>query len=108
MPARQAITTAIAAAVSDILADIDPQLAPSEVVAISDLLWESVARPRFNTALLTILAVCGAILAVVGTYGIVAYTVSQRAREIGVRMALGADAQATVVMIVRATRSESS
>jgi len=94
-------TAAIARAVGDVLADMDPQLVPSEVVAISDLLWESVAQPRFNTALLAILAACGAILAVVGTYGIVAYTVSQRVREIGVRMALGADGAATVAMIVR-------
>jgi len=84
-----------------VLEDMDPQLAPSQVVAISDLLWESVAQPRFNTALLTILAACGALLAVVGTYGVVAYTVTLRTREIGVRMALGADGPATVAMIVR-------
>ena len=94
-------TAAVASAVSGVLGDMDPQLAPSQVVTISDLLWESVAQPRFNTALLSSLALCGAILAVVGTYGIVAYSVSQRAREIGVRMALGADAAATVAMIVR-------
>jgi len=94
-------TAAVAGAVRDVLADMDPQLAPSQVVAISDLFWESVAQPRFNTALLVILALCGAVLAVIGTYGIVAYSVSQRGREIGLRMALGADAHATVVMIVR-------
>ena len=97
----EADTVAVAGAVGEVLNDIDSQLVPSEVVAISDLLWESVAQPRFNAALLTILAACGALLAVVGTYGIVAYTVSARAREIGVRMALGADAPATVAMIVR-------
>ena len=94
-------TASVALAFGDILADMDPQLVPSQVVAISDLLWESVAQPRFNTALLTILAACGAILAVVGTHGIVAYSVTLRAREIGVRMALGADGPATVTMIVR-------
>ena len=98
---RDAGTAAIASAVREVLRDMDPQLAPSEVVAISDLLWQSVAQPRFNTALLVILAICGALLAVIGTYGIVAYSVSQRAREIGLRMALGADPKATVAMIVR-------
>jgi putative ABC transport system permease protein len=94
-------TAAVARAVGDVLADMDPQLAPSEVAALSDLLWESVAQPRFNAALLSSLALCAAILAVVGTYGIVSYSVAQRTSEIGVRMALGADAAATVSMIVR-------
>jgi putative ABC transport system permease protein len=94
-------TAAVASAVGDVLAEMDPQLAPSEVAAISDLLWQSVAQPRFNTALLSGLALCAAILAIVGTYGIVAYSVSQRTGEIGLRMALGADSAATVSMIVR-------
>ena len=94
-------TPMVASGVRDILADMDPQLAPTEVAALSDLLWQSVAQPRFNTALLTGLALCAAVLAIFGTYGIVAYGVSQRRSEIGVRMALGADSAATVLMIVR-------
>jgi len=94
-------TAAVARAMAGVLNDIDPQLRPSEVAAISDLLWESTAQPRFNTALLSGLALCAAILAVVGTYGIVGYSVAQRTSEIGVRMALGASAAATVSMIVR-------
>ncbi len=94
-------TAAVARAMGDVLHDIDPQLRPTEVVAISDLLWESAAQPRFNAALLSGLAMCAAILAVVGTYGIVSYSVAQRTSEIGVRMALGASAATTVSMIVR-------
>ena len=94
-------TAAIASAVGNVLAEMAPEIAPTQVVAMSDLLWESVAQPRFNTALLSTLALCAAILAVMGTYGIVAYGVSQRRREIGVRMALGADSRATAAMIVR-------
>ncbi len=93
--------SALASAVGGVIADMDSQLAPSEVVAIADRLWESVAQPRFNTALLSGLALCAALLAVVGTYGIVTYSVSQRTTEIGVRMALGANSTATVAMIVR-------
>lgn len=94
-------TAAVANAVGDVLADMDAELAPSQVVAIADLLWESVAQPRFNTALLAGLALCAALLAVVGVYGVVAYSVARRTGEIGVRMALGADAASTVRMIVR-------
>ena len=94
-------TAAIASGVGDVLAEMDPQLVPSEVAAISDLLWESSAQPRFNTALLSGLALCAALLAIVGTYGIVAYSVSQRTSEIGMRMVLGADPAATVAMIIR-------
>jgi putative ABC transport system permease protein len=94
-------TAVVAGAFREILRDMDPQLAPSQIVAISELLWESVAQPRFNTVLLVVLAFCGAVLAVIGTYGIVAFSVSQRTREIGLRMALGADAAATMKVIVR-------
>jgi predicted permease len=91
----------IAAAATDILRDMDPELAATEVVAVADLLWQSVARPRFNTALLSGLALCAALLAMVGVYGIVAFTVARRRNEIGIRMALGADSRATAAMVVR-------
>ena len=94
-------TAAVASAVGGVLADMDPQIVPTEVAAVADLVWESAAQPRFNTALLSSLALTAALLAIVGTYGIVAYSVSQRTTEMGVRMALGADAAATVAMILR-------
>ncbi len=98
-------TDADLAAVADMvggqLTDMDPDVVPSRIVALSDLTWESAAELRFNAALLSTLALCGAVLATLGTYAIVAYSVSERAGEIGVRMALGADAAGTIGMIVR-------
>lgn len=94
-------TAAVASAVRGVLAEMDPGVLPSQVVAIDDLLWESIAQPRFNTALLTGLALCAMLLAAVGAYGIVTYTVSLRTSEIGVRMAMGADSLSTLSMVIR-------
>jgi predicted permease len=93
--------SSVARDIGAVLAEMDAELAPAQIVAIEDLLWESVAQPRFNTALLSGLALSAALLAIVGTYGIVAYSVTRRTGEIGIRMALGASSEATVWLIVR-------
>lgn len=91
----------VAGAILQQMWQIDAQIAPTEIATLSDRLWESVAQPRFNTALLVGLAFCAAVLAAVGIYGVVSYSVVQRTSEIGVRMALGADARDTMRLIVR-------
>jgi putative ABC transport system permease protein len=76
------------------------QLPVTRIQALTDVVSDSTARTRFNTWLMTVFGFCALALAGVGVYGLVSYWVQQRSREIGVRLALGAEASRIAMMVV--------
>jgi putative ABC transport system permease protein len=84
-----------------VIKQLDPDLAVAQVKTLDAILAESVAQPHFYMVLLTAFAIVAIVLSAIGIYGVVAYLVGQRSRELGIRIALGATPSRVVSMVVR-------
>jgi putative ABC transport system permease protein len=88
-------------AVRDKVRALDPMVPVYEVRTMEELLSTEVAEPRFHTVLLSCFAGVALLLTMVGLYGVMAYSVTRRTREIGVRIALGASPPAMLSMVLK-------
>jgi len=93
----------IAAGVTEVVHRFDPNLPVTNVMTMDNLISGCVSPRRFSSALVTIFAGLALLLAAIGIYGLMSYTVSQRTQEIGLRMALGAQLASVQRMILGQT-----
>ncbi len=93
-------TASLAPALRAQVWDVDKDLPIRAIASMQDLLYASTAEPRFQTRVLASFSSIAFLLAIVGIYGVMAYSVTQRTHEIGIRMAIGAQRGHIVQMIL--------
>jgi ABC-type antimicrobial peptide transport system permease subunit len=84
-----------------VVRDLEPNVALQAPRPMADVLVDMTAQRRLNTILFTVFGIVAGLLAAVGIYGVLAYSVEARARELGVRVALGASRPSIVRLVLR-------
>ena len=91
----------LATPVRSAMRSVDPTVALSGVEPLTQTLADSLARPRFISALLAVFAVLALLLASIGVYGVLSFAVTERTRELGIRAALGATPRRILRQVLR-------
>jgi putative ABC transport system permease protein len=92
--------TSLVAGIGQAVRGLDPELPLADVRTMEEVVDQTLARPRVIAVLLSVFAVIALVLAGVGVYGVMAFSVAERTHEIGVRMALGATPKAVLRLVV--------